>query len=175
MKKLLIFLLLFFALVCLNQRADAAIKVRPYGTIGGTVIELPGATDWDTLKSGGGVQALHETFPNISFGIDLAFIDSYYVLLGGYNYYVNYLNLLGVCEYTYGIMVLQAGLGPYFGVGTNDEIPFGAMFGGGVDIPINEMLAVNLMARFDIIFEKYISGEGVTFMPALMVGLTVKF
>jgi|GEM_PF-3285409 len=174
MKKLKFFLTILFTLVCLDQWADAAVKVRPYGTVGGTVVDLPGAQDWDTLKSGGGGQFLYEAFPNISFGIDMAYIYAYYYQVV-YGFNVEYFNLLAVGEYQYGVVVLQAGLGPYFGIGINDTNPFGVMFGGGVDIPINEMLSVALIVRFDVIFENWYKGEDSTFMPSFMGGFTVKF
>lgn len=174
MKKLTILLTLLFTLSGLNQWADAAVKVRPYGTIGGTVIELPGVSDWDTVKSGGGGQFFYEAFPGFCLGVDLAFIHSYYYQVS-YGYDVNYLNLLGVFEYQYGILILQVGLGPYFGVGINDNSPFGTMYAGGVDIPVNEMLSIALLVRFDVVFEDWYNGDGVTFMPSFMAGLSVKF
>ncbi len=174
MKKLTVLLVLLFTLVFLNYRVDAAIKVRPYGTVGGTVVDLPWADDWDTLKSGGGVQGLYETFPGISFGIDMAFIHAYWVE-SLYGYDVEYFNLLGIAEYQHWVFIFQTGLGPYFGVGANDDASFGVMFGGGVDIPINKMLSVALLVRMDLIFENWYKGDDVTFMPGFMGGLTLKF
>lgn len=174
MKKLTFSLTLLIALVCLNQWADAAVKVRPYGTVGGTVIDLPGVDDWDTLKSGGGLQGLYEAYPGISFGVDLAFIHAYW-FEKIYGYDVEYLNLLGIGEYQHWVFIFQAGMGPYFGTGANEDTGFGFMLGGGVDIPINEMLAVALLVRLDLILENAYNGDGTTFMPSFMGGLTVKF
>ncbi len=174
MKKISISAMLLLLLLSCSQWVKAAIIVRPYGTVGGTVIDLPGANDWDTLKSGGGLQAVYDTFPNINFGLDLAYMYSYYYQVI-YGADVEYLNLLAVCEYHYGIVLLQAGLGPYFGVGINDTVPFGMMFSGGVDIPINNMLSIALLARFDLVFENWYKGDGVTFMPGFMGGFSVKF
>ena len=172
MKKMTLVCLLVAAFFCLASSAEAAYLVRPYGTVGGTVIELPGTSDWDTTRYGGGVQGLYQTFENFYFGIDLAFIHAYWYNFG---WDVEYLNLLAVAEYHKGIFLLQAGLGPYFGTGINDTVTFGSMFTIGVDIPINERLAIALLARIEVVFQDWYNGDGTTFMPGGMFGLSIKF
>ena len=174
MKKGILIILVFAALFSFTSQADAEILVRPYGTIGGTDVDLPGALDWDTTRSGGGLQGAYEIFENFSIGLDLAHIYSYYYeIVYGYN--VTYMNFLGFAEYHYNIVMLQAGLGPYIGTGINDDTPFGMMFAGGLDIPIAKSLSVTLMARVDIVFENWYKGDGNTIMPAFMGGLTIRF
>jgi len=174
MKKVILLLLLCSAFFSYSEQANAAVVARPYGTIGGTVVDLPGAQHWNTMRSGGGLQGLYEISPDIKFGLDIAYMYSYYYEIV-YGYSVEYVNVLALAEYHYGVAMLQAGLGPYIGTGYNDDSPMGIMLGCGVDLPVTETLSATMMARFDLVFNNFYKGDDVTFMPCFMAGLAIKF
>lgn len=163
----------FFALgpVCLWGAEDKSITIRPYGAVGGTDVELRGANTWETTRSGGGFQGMFNAMPSLAIGGDIAFLHEYTVN----GLAIEYVNMLFVAEYHWKYLILQFGVGPYFGVGYNDDIIFASMFGGGADIPVTDMLSVVLMARFDLAFENWWSGDDVVFMPGFMAGLSIKF
>ncbi|GMT50310.1 MAG: hypothetical protein IEMM0008_1849 [bacterium] len=181
MKKLLVIaLFLIFSLSPSLYSYKGYFKFRTYGSLGYTGGGNVNVGDGSLLNYRVGIQPFYQFSRKVSIGLDLGIMHSFTTdyssttetkgrsRFGKSRFFYS----LVVLEFSFAknILLFQAGVGPYFGLGDNTQTDIGFMLTPGIDIPIGSHLSLPILNRFEFIFSEH------TLIPLnLMAGITYRF